>query len=74
MLIQDFLPLKVHFSLRTEKLTIGVLNALARTERNFVLQKGESTVELENLRYEKQSIKDYLDTTKGILNLKGKKS
>lgn len=69
-----FLALEGSLLIKDREATIGVLNALARTERNFVLQKGESTVELEKIRYDKEGIKNYLETTKGILNLKGKKS
>lgn len=45
-----------------------ILNALGNTERNFVLKKGESTVDLEKSKLDKQSLQEmlvaFVDTVK----------
>ena len=44
-----------------------VVDQLARTERNFILKKNETTVELENARLEAQHIKQIFDGVKEIV-------
>lgn len=43
---------------------------LSKTERNFILKKGETTVDLEKSRIDKSDIKEILTTISGIMNKK----
>ena len=44
-----------------------VVKSLAQTERNFKLQKGESTVDLEKAKSDSQGIKDFVSNVTSIL-------
>jgi hypothetical protein len=44
-----------------------VISQLAKTERNFKLQKDESTVELEKSRLESQTLKDAFSNVASIV-------
>jgi hypothetical protein len=39
----------------------AVIRDLARTERNFVLKKGETTVEMERLKHDSDPVKDVIE-------------
>jgi len=44
------------------------LTDLSKTERNFILKKGESTVELEFSRIENKSIDNLIDTINNLIS------
>lgn len=46
----------------------GVVSEFSRTERNFVLEKGQSTVEIERSRIDHQGANDALGHLKGIID------
>lgn len=48
------LALRVALGAKSEELTRDVVAQLARTERNFVIHKGHTTVELERARLESE--------------------
>jgi hypothetical protein len=55
--------------LNADKETINeVIKELSKTERNFVIKKGETTIELERIRSEKADNKNIVDFAKSILN------
>lgn len=55
--------------INVDKSTINeVVKELSRTERNFVIKKGETTIELERLKNEKADNKSIVDFAKGIIS------
>lgn len=48
----------------------GVVEELSKAERNFILNEKQTTVELEKLRYEKNSLTEVLDKVTGLLKSK----
>ena len=50
--------------------TKAIIEELIKTERNFVLKKGESTAELERLRFENQSVRDVVKSITDALTKK----
>ncbi|MCH7690367.1 MAG: hypothetical protein IIA17_04900, partial [candidate division Zixibacteria bacterium] len=50
-----------------------IIEELSRTERNFVLKKGETTVELERTRLDTDRTKEALKSMQGLLNLNKQK-
>ncbi len=62
--------LKAAFFRGQEEAMSKLIDEFAKTERNFILKKGESTVELENTKIEKKSFHDALETVQSILKSK----
>ena len=53
----------------------SVLGQLAKTERNFILKKGETTVDLERERFERQQVMNILEQfSKTLGGLRSKES
>lgn len=64
---QIILSLKVAVLVGDQGMLEIVVSQLAKTERNFILKKGESTVELEKERLSDKNYKSILDGLKSIL-------
>lgn len=47
-----------------------LVNELSKTERNHILNKGESTVDLEREKLETQTLKDVIDSLAGVIKKK----
>lgn len=62
-----FVALDASVALGDPKSTTFIIDQLAKTERNFVLKKGESTVDLRHAETEANNIKDILRTISGFL-------
>lgn len=60
LLMANELPVKYKFK---------VINALSLTERNFILDKGQTTVELETLKYEQKEIYKMLKHAGGLVRV-----
>jgi hypothetical protein len=55
--------------INADKITINaVINELSKTERNFVIKKGETTIELERLRTDRIENKSLIDFARSIIN------
>ncbi len=67
---QKLLSLKIAALVGNETIIEHVIKELAKTERNFVLKKGESTIELEKEKLEANTDKNLLDSLKSLLKLK----
>ena len=52
------------------KLLANVLETLNKTERNFILKKDETTIELEKSKIETQSSNNTVQALKDIINFK----
>lgn len=61
------IALESAFLMRDESALGRLIEELSRTERNFRLQKDESTVDLEKAKLESQSIKDFMAGLTNIL-------
>jgi hypothetical protein len=54
--------------INADKSTINeVIKELSKTERNFVIKKGETTIELERLRSEKNENKSLIEFARSII-------
>jgi len=63
----NYLALKVAVNLsETDQLKV-VIDRLSTTERNFILDKGQSTVDLERARIEQQTSSDILGKITSLL-------
>jgi hypothetical protein len=56
----------IHFGKDTDISSIS--SELSRTERNFILKKGETTVDIEKAKLDKGDLKDILKFTTDIVN------
>ncbi len=65
-----FLGIRILNDIKNEELKIDILNELIKTERNFILEKGQSTVSLERDRIEMNEEKNILLILKDILKSK----
>ena len=57
-----FLALRAALHTGPAESLVGVIRRIARTERNFVLEKGQTTAEIEHLKTEKQTIASLMST------------
>ena len=62
-----FIALQTALILKDADATNVAIQGLAHTERNFVLKKGESTVDLERGKIDNQHLKDTLEAISGII-------
>ena len=56
--------------METQKDISGVVEKLASTERNFIIEKGQSTIELEKFKLEQGSIEKFSKIFKNIIRSK----
>ncbi|MFD0751697.1 hypothetical protein ACFQZS_16215 [Mucilaginibacter calamicampi] len=66
-----FVAIKASIASKNETIIQMAIQELAKTERNFVLRKDESTIELEKEKIDLQSSKGIIDALKDIVKLKG---
>ena len=64
------IAIKSAISSKNEAIIQLVIEELAKTERNFILKKGESTIELEKERIDIRNSKNIIDTLKDIIKTK----
>ena len=57
---------------KNEKLLEISINTLSQTERNFILKKGQTTVELERAKSESENMQNILKAIPTFLKNKGK--
>jgi hypothetical protein len=58
----------IHFG--TAEDISAVTREISKTERNFILKKGETTVDIEKNKMDASDLKDILSFTKDIVNRK----
>lgn len=62
-----FIALETAMALQDKSVVADILSSLSSTERNSKLGKGESTVELEKLKVEKEGLSQLLSSAKDII-------
>lgn len=65
-----YLSLQIAKQMNNHKMLCMVLDGLIKTERNFILEKGQSTVEIEKNRNDSNAANRALETVKDIFKYK----